>query len=63
MQYRYLLIPAAKRALKKQRQQCDWMCGIWWGPGRIDPFNRSSSASRVAVDTTIGAPTWCQSGT
>ena len=37
MQYRYLLIPAAKRALQKQRQDYDWMYrnpGVGTGPHR-----------------------------
>jgi hypothetical protein len=64
MQYRYLLIPAAKRALKKQRQQYDWMYrNPEWGPGRVDPFNPVKfGILELPVDTTIGnsdmVPVW-----
>lgn len=38
--YRYLLIPATRRALQDQRVRFAWMDSRPdWGPGRIDPFN------------------------
>lgn len=64
MQYRYLLIPAAKRALRKQRQQYAWMYrNPEWGPGRVDPFNPIKfGILKLPVDATIGTsdmvPIW-----
>jgi hypothetical protein len=64
MQYRYVLIPAAKRALQKQRQQYDWMYrNPEWGPGRVDPFNPIKfGILKLPVDATIGTadmvPIW-----
>jgi mono/diheme cytochrome c family protein len=64
MQYRYLLIPAARRALRKQRQQYDWMYkNPEWGPGRVDPFNPVKfGILELPVDATIGnsdmVPIW-----
>ncbi len=64
MQYRFLLIPAAKRALKKQRRDYDWMYkNPEWGPGRIDPFNPVKFGMlKLPVDATIGnsdmVPIW-----
>ena len=64
MQYRYLLIPAAKKALRRQRQDYDWMYrNPVWGPGRIDPFNPVKfGILKLPVDQTIGnadmVPIW-----
>ena len=64
MQYRFLLIPAARRALKKQRREYDWMYkNPAWGPGRIDPFNPVKfGILKLPVDATIGnsdmVPIW-----
>jgi len=64
MQYRFLLIPAARRALQKQRRQYDWMYrNPEWGPGRIDPFNPVKfGILKLPVDSTIGnsdmVPIW-----
>jgi hypothetical protein len=56
MQYRFLLIPAMRRALQKQRRQYDWMYrNPDWGPGRIDPFNPPKfGILELPVDQTIG---------
>ena len=56
MQYRYLLIPAMRRGLQKQRRQYDWMYrNPEWGPGRIDPFNPPKfGILKQPVDQTIG---------
>ena len=38
--YRYLLIPATRKALVEQKQRFAWTyTRPEWGPGRIDPFN------------------------
>ena len=64
MQYRYILIPAAKKALRRQRQDYDWMYrNPVWGPGRIDPFNPVKfGILKLPVDQTIGnsdmVPIW-----
>ena len=64
MQYRLLLIPAAKRALQRQRREYDWMYkNPEWGPGRIDPFNPVKFGMlKLPVDSTIGnsdmVPIW-----
>jgi hypothetical protein len=56
MQYRFLLIPAARRALKRQRREYDWMYkNPEWGPGRVDPFNPVKfGILKLPVDATIG---------
>lgn len=56
MQYRFLLIPAARRALKRQRRDYDWMYkNPEWGPGRVDPFNPVKfGILKLPVDPTIG---------
>jgi mono/diheme cytochrome c family protein len=64
MQYRFLLIPAARRALQKQRRLYEWMYkNPEWGPGRIDPFNPVKfGILELPVDSTIGnsdmVPIW-----
>jgi hypothetical protein len=64
MQYRYILIPATKRALQRQRRDYDWMYrNPEWGPGRIDPFNPVKFGMlELPVDQTIGnsdmVPIW-----
>ena len=64
MQYRLLLIPAAKRALQRQRREDQWMYkNPEWGPGRIDPFNPVKFGMlKLPVDSTIGnsdmVPIW-----
>jgi hypothetical protein len=64
MQYRLLLIPAARKALQKQRRDYDWMYrNPDWGPGRIDPFNPVKfGILKQPVDNTIGnsdmVPIW-----
>lgn len=54
--YRYLLIPATKRALEGQAVRFAWMQGRPdWGPGRIDPFNPVKFANLgLGDDGTIG---------
>jgi mono/diheme cytochrome c family protein len=56
MQYRFLLIPATRKGLQRQRQQYAWMDrNPDWGPGRIDPFNPVKfGILRQPVDETIG---------
>jgi RoxA-like, cytochrome c-like len=56
MQYRFLLIPATRKALRRQRQEFAWMDrNPDWGPGRIDPFNPVKfGILDQPVDTTIG---------
>ena len=40
MQYRFLLIPGTRRALKRQKDEFAWMNkNPDWGAGRVDPFN------------------------
>jgi hypothetical protein len=64
MQYRLLIIPAMKRALKQQRREYEWMySNPDWGPGRIDPFNPVKfGILDLPVDKTIGnsdmVPIW-----
>ena len=64
MQYRLLIIPAMKRALKEQRREYEWMySNPDWGPGRIDPFNPVKfRILDLPVDKTIGnsdmVPIW-----
>jgi hypothetical protein len=64
MQYRLLLIPATRRALKRQQREYAWMQrNADWGPGRIDPFNPVKfRILKQPVDTTIGnadmVPIW-----
>jgi Cytochrome C oxidase, cbb3-type, subunit III len=64
MQYRFLLIPAARKALQQQRKDYDWMYrNPDWGPGRIDPFNPVKFGMlKLPVDSTIGnsdmVPIW-----
>jgi RoxA-like, cytochrome c-like len=64
MQYRFLLIPGTRNALKRQRRDYDWMYrNPVWGPGRIDPFNPVKFGMlKLPVDTTIGnsdmVPIW-----
>jgi RoxA-like, cytochrome c-like len=64
MQYRFLLIPAARKALQEQRREYDWMYrNPDWGPGRIDPFNPVKFGMlKLPVDSTIGnsdmVPIW-----
>jgi hypothetical protein len=64
MQYRFLLIPATRRALQKQRREYEWMYkNPEWGPGRIDPFNPVKfGILELPVDQTIGnsdmVPIW-----
>jgi hypothetical protein len=64
MQYRLLIIPAMRRALKEQRREYDWMySNPDWGPGRIDPFNPVKfRILDLPVDKTIGnsdmVPIW-----
>ena len=56
MRYRYLLIPAMRRALQKQRREYDWTNrNPEWVPGRIDPFNPVKFRMlELPVDDTIG---------
>ena len=64
MQYRFLVIPAMRRALKKQRREYEWMySNPAWGPGRIDPFNPVKFRMLdLPLDKTIGnsdmVPIW-----
>jgi hypothetical protein len=64
MRYRYLFIPATRKALQRQRKQYDWMYrNPEWGPGRIDPFNPVKfGILKQPVDATIGnsdmVPIW-----
>ena len=54
--YRYLLIPATRKALQQQADQFAWMdTRPDWGPGRIDPFNPVKFDNLgLADDGTIG---------
>lgn len=54
--YRFLLIPATRKALTRQAQQFAWMeTRPDWGPGRIDPFNPVKFQNlRLGDDGTIG---------
>ncbi len=54
--YRYLLIPATRKALLKQQAQFAWTdTRPDWGPGRIDPFNPVKVLYLdVSVGDTIG---------
>jgi hypothetical protein len=56
MQYRWLLIPATRRALRRQKQQFAWMDrNADWGPGRIDPFNPVKfGILKQPIDPTVG---------
>jgi hypothetical protein len=64
MRYRFLLIPAMKKALVRQAGDYAWMNrNPDWGPGRIDPFNPVKfGILKQPVDTTIGnsdmVPVW-----
>lgn len=54
--YRYVLIPATRKALRAQAAQFAWMATRPdWGPGRIDPFNPVKFHNlRLPDDGTIG---------
>jgi hypothetical protein len=54
--YRYVLIPATRKALLEQGANFAWTeGGPSWGPGRIDPFNPAKfDMLGIAVDGTIG---------
>jgi hypothetical protein len=54
--YRYLLVPATKKALLKQKEQYAWTdTRPDWGAGRIDPFNPVKALYlHVSVGETIG---------
>ena len=54
--YRYVLIPATKKALIKNGQQYSWTYEKpIWGPGRIDPFNPIKfGILQMGMDETIG---------
>ena len=62
--YRFLLIPATKKALKKQGELYAWTADRPdWGPGRIDPFNPVKYDNlKMGDDGTIGnsdiVPLW-----
>lgn len=64
MQYRLLLIPATRRALRRQKAQYAWTDrNPDWGAGRIDPFNPVKfGILKQPIDTTIGnsdmVPLW-----
>ena len=64
MQYRWLLIPATRRALRRQKQEYAWTDrNPDWGPGRIDPFNPAKfGILKQPIDNTIGnsdmVPLW-----
>jgi hypothetical protein len=64
MQYRWLLIPATRRALRRQKEQYAWTNrNPDWGPGRIDPFNPVKfGILKQPIDDTIGnadmVPLW-----
>jgi hypothetical protein len=54
--YRYVLIPATRKALLAQGEQFAWTDSVpAWGPGRIDPFNPVKFGMLgMPVDGTIG---------
>ncbi|MFO1434661.1 MAG: cytochrome c [Candidatus Competibacteraceae bacterium] len=54
--YRYVLIPAAKKALIRQGQNSAWTTTRTdWGRGRIDPFNPIKfGILKMGLDDTIG---------
>lgn len=54
--YRSVLIPATRKAIRKQVQAGQWMLERpVWGHGRIDPFNSVKFGMlRLPVDSTIG---------
>jgi hypothetical protein len=54
--YRYVVVPAMKRALAEQKSQMSWMeRNPDWGPGRSDPFNPAKAQLlRLGPDGTIG---------
>ncbi len=62
--YRYLLIPATKKAMIKNGQEFAWTEEEpLWGPGRIDPFNPIKfGILELGLDGTIGnadmVPLW-----
>jgi hypothetical protein len=64
IQYRWLLIPATRRALRRQKEQYAWANrNPDWGAGRIDPFNPVKfGILKQPIDTTIGnsdmVPLW-----
>ena len=68
MQYRWLLIPGTRRALRRQKQQFAWMDrNADWGPGRIDPFNPVKfGILKQPIDPTVGnadmMPLWNMKG-
>ncbi|TPE49244.1 cytochrome c [Amaricoccus solimangrovi] len=69
MTYRFVLIPATRKALTKQAPQFAWMATRPdWGPGRIDPFNPVKFQNlRLGDDGTIGnsdmMPLWDMAST
>jgi hypothetical protein len=54
--YRYLVIPATKKALLQSGQEFAWTDDKpLWGPGRIDPFNPIKfGILRMGIDGSIG---------
>jgi len=54
--YRFVLIPATRKALQQQGERFAWMKDRPdWGPGRIDPFNPVKFQNlKLADDGTIG---------
>lgn len=56
LQYRYMLIPATRKALLREKAQFAWTnTRPDWGRGRVDPFNPVKVAFlKVAVGDTIG---------
>ena len=67
--YRFLLIPATRKALKAQAERFAWPTPRPdWGPGRIDPFNPVKFGNlRLPDDGTIGnsdmMPLWLMAST
>ena len=56
MLYRYVIVPAAKKALAKQQEEFKWTDSRPdWGAGRVDPFNPVKVHTlKVPVRDTIG---------
>ncbi|MDH3598978.1 MAG: cytochrome c [Candidatus Tectomicrobia bacterium] len=56
LQYRYILIPATRKALQQQKEQFAWTTTRPdWGRGRVDPFNPVKVAFlNVDIGDTIG---------
>lgn len=54
--YRFVIIPATRKALLQQKESYAWMDERPnWGPGRIDPFNPVKFRTLgLALDNTIG---------